>query len=364
MAAGISRCTFGTAVVRERGGLKIRYGGGTQVGHQWARCETLPRGGVKSHVVVLCLIIQALGSRAGRLSRADCTSMYAPLVGLLTVAVPAPPPRLVVVGGGAAGFFGAIRAASAAPGLSVQLLEAGSSCLSKVKISGGGRCNVLHDESKAVATIASGYPRGERALLGVFSSRFGPTDTAAWFREHGVKLKTEEDGRMFPTTDDSQSIIDALQGAAATAGVDVCMRARVLSIRLLDVESAEAAGAAEAAEATEITAETGDRFEIVYTSGGREETLRCRSVLMATGGAKEGHRLLQSLGIEVVPPVPSLFTFNVPSDQVRDRSPRAGRQHTRRGALAVERRASGRPEHSPVAGDCRAGRRERAARTH
>ena len=103
-------------------------------------------------------------------------------------------PTLVVVGGGAAGFFGAIRAADYARqqsvDLNVLLLEAGPAVLSKVRISGGGRCNVCHDDTKELKTIASGYPRGEKALWGVFS-RFGATDATAWFRNRGVELKTE-----------------------------------------------------------------------------------------------------------------------------------------------------------------------------
>ena len=117
----------------------------------------------------------------------------------LAGARPPPPSTLVVIGGGAAGFFGAIRAASCCPdGLRVVVLEASASVLTKVKISGGGRCNVCHDDTKDDRLIASGYPRGERALLGVFS-RFGATDATDWFRSRGVELKTEADGRMFPT---------------------------------------------------------------------------------------------------------------------------------------------------------------------
>ena len=123
--------------------------------------------------------------------------------------------RVLVVGGGAAGFFGAIAAAER--GAEVVLLEKGSEFLSKVRISGGGRCNVTHAcfESRS---LSKRYPRGERALIGAFS-RFQPSDTIAWFRERGVVLKTEGDGRMFPVTDSSETIIDCLMAAARSAGV-------------------------------------------------------------------------------------------------------------------------------------------------
>ena len=129
---------------------------------------------------------------------------------------------MVVVGGGPAGFMAAIQAARAAEDagcrkqLHVVVLEATSKVLGKVKISGGGRCNVLHDESKGARVIADGYPRGRKEILGALA-RFGPTETADWFRREGVTLKTEPDGRMFPITDDSQTIIDALEGRSRTA---------------------------------------------------------------------------------------------------------------------------------------------------
>ena len=218
------------------------------------------------------------------------------------VGLAAEPARLVVVGGGAAGMFGAIRAASAAGSrLDVLVLEASARTLAKVAISGGGRCNVLHDETKERQVIASGYPRGEQGLLGAFS-RFGPPDAAAWFRARGVELKTEPDGRMFPTTDDSATVVDALERAAADAGVRVVRRARVERIAPLD-DPIGAAGRA-------------PRYEVHYTAlqGGaaaRDERVTCRSVLLATGGARGGHTLLDELEQPLVPPVPSLFTLKL-----------------------------------------------------
>ena len=124
-------------------------------------------------------------------------------------------PEVVVIGGGAAGFFGAIACARACPTATVTILEAGRKFLSKVLISGGGRCNVTH-HCFDPAQLINHYPRGGRALRGAFS-RFQPQDTVAWFNTEGVDLKTEADGRMFPTTDNSETIADALIQAAKMA---------------------------------------------------------------------------------------------------------------------------------------------------
>src|SRR5262245_7420812 len=125
--------------------------------------------------------------------------------------------HIIIVGGGAAGFFAAITAAEANPDLDITVLERGPQFLSKVRISGGGRCNVTHacfEERE----FAQRYPRGERALIGPFK-RFQARDTVEWFERNGVRLKTESDGRMFPTTDSSQTIIDCLLGAARSKRV-------------------------------------------------------------------------------------------------------------------------------------------------
>src|SRR2546422_11703262 len=116
--------------------------------------------------------------------------------------------RVVVVGGGAAGFLAAITCAEAAPAAGVTLLERGPQFLSKVRISGGGRCNVTHACFDA-RELAARFPRGQQALISPFT-RFAASDTVAWFEDRGVKLKAESDGRMFPTTDSSQTIIDCL----------------------------------------------------------------------------------------------------------------------------------------------------------
>ncbi|MDI1250218.1 MAG: NAD(P)/FAD-dependent oxidoreductase, partial [Lacunisphaera sp.] len=127
--------------------------------------------------------------------------------------------HISVVGGGAAGFFAAIVCAEAAPGGEVTIYEATAHPLAKVRVSGGGRCNVTHACFEPRELVRR-YPRGARELLGAFS-RWQPRDTIAWFAARGVELKTEADGRMFPVTDDSQTVVDCLQEAARKAGVVV-----------------------------------------------------------------------------------------------------------------------------------------------
>lgn len=195
----------------------------------------------------------------------------------------------IVIGGGAAGFFGAITCAEGlGPQGRVLLLERGREVLRKVKVSGGGRCNVTHACFEP-RPLSGHYPRGDRALIGPFH-RFGPREIIAWFEARGVALKTEADGRMFPITDDSQTIIDCLLGAADAAGVLVRTRAGVAGIVPPD----------EAREAFEVTLESG-------------EVLCTRKVLLATGGTQTGPGagLARALGLELEPPVPSLFTFHI-----------------------------------------------------
>jgi predicted Rossmann fold flavoprotein len=194
---------------------------------------------------------------------------------------------VIVIGGGAAGFFGAIACARANPHCRVTLLEAGPDFLAKVRISGGGRCNVTH-ACFDPALLVQAYPRGNKALRGAFS-RFQPQDTVDWFKAEGVTLKTEADGRMFPVTDDSVTIVDCLLQAARQAGVQLRTRAAVRSIT------------------AEPTASGTPRFQITLVSGA---TLDCERVLLATGGSPQGWRLAQQLGHHTITPVPSLFTFN------------------------------------------------------
>lgn len=204
---------------------------------------------------------------------------------------------IVVVGGGAAGFFAAITAAETlrtdaaegrGAGGTVTLYEATAHLLAKVRISGGGRCNVTHACFEPRELVKK-YPRGGRELIGAFS-RFQPRDTVAWFAARGVELKTESDGRMFPVTDDSATIVACLLKAAAEAGVRIVTGVGVRSL------SKDTAG-----------------FEIELTTG---ETVEADRVLIATGGNKSsaGLAVARALGHEIEPAVPSLFTFNIAKD--------------------------------------------------
>ncbi len=188
--------------------------------------------------------------------------------------------RIAIVGGGAAGFFGALAAAATNSSAHIDLFEAAGQPLQKVRISGGGRCNVTH-HCYEPRQLAKGYPRGARELLGPFT-RFGPRETVEWFESRGVRLKAEDDGRMFPVTDRSSTIVDCLTRAAEEAGVRLRLGANVKSVtRELDV---------------------------TLSDGSRESYDR---VLLATGGSPQGYRLAAALGHTIVPCVPSLFTFNV-----------------------------------------------------
>ena len=196
---------------------------------------------------------------------------------------------ILVVGGGAAGFFAAISCAEADPLAEVTLLEATAHTLAKVRISGGGRCNVTHACFEP-RDLVRNYPRGSRELLGPFH-RFGPSETVAWFKERRVELKTEGDGRMFPVSDNSATIVGCLGEAARKAGVRIRTRSGVKAI--------------EKAEGT-----AGARLKATLAGG---EIVMASCVLLSTGGGKgsAGYSLAQGLGHTVVPPVPSLFTFHI-----------------------------------------------------
>ncbi|MFN6033591.1 MAG: NAD(P)/FAD-dependent oxidoreductase, partial [Dolichospermum sp.] len=138
------------------------------------------------------------------------------------------PLQIVVIGGGAAGFFGAIACAEANPQAHVTLIEASRQPLAKVLISGGGRCNVTHACFEPQRLVQN-YPRGGKALLGAFT-RFQPLDTIAWFAAHGVNLKTEADGRMFPITDRAETIAECLIKAAFAAKIEICIGTPVTAV--------------------------------------------------------------------------------------------------------------------------------------
>lgn len=197
--------------------------------------------------------------------------------------------RVIVIGGGAAGFFGAIAGAEAAPDAQVTLLEAAAEPLAKVRISGGGRCNVTH-HCFDPALLVQHYPRGGKALRGAFT-RFQPQDTITWYRARGVRLKTEADGRMFPTTDDSATVIDCLLRECRRWGVTVRTKAAVTAVH-----------------------QEGQAFTVVLRS---QEQLQCDRLLLATGSSPQGQRIAAALGHSVEPPVPSLFTFNVADRALR-----------------------------------------------
>ncbi|MBD2465331.1 NAD(P)/FAD-dependent oxidoreductase [Oscillatoria sp. FACHB-1407] len=198
--------------------------------------------------------------------------------------------RVLVIGGGAGGFFGAIACAEAHPHAQVTLLEAGRAPLTKVRISGGGRCNVTH-ACFDPATLVQFYPRGGKALRGAFS-RFQPKDTIAWFQRRGVTLKTEADGRMFPVTDDSATIVECLTKAAQSAGVRIKTNASVVAIQRV-----------------------GTDFLVQLKSG---DVIEGDRLLLATGSNAQGYEFARSLGHRIEPPVPSLFTFNIADPQLRE----------------------------------------------
>jgi predicted Rossmann fold flavoprotein len=200
--------------------------------------------------------------------------------------------QIAIAGGGAAGFFAAIAGARANPRNEISIYERGSEFLTKVRISGGGRCNVTHACFDPRA-MSERYPRGERALISPLH-RFSPSDTVAWFEEHGVKLKTEPDGRMFPVTDSSGTIIDCLTREAQAAGVRLLPRKAIERARLNEQRG----------------------FDLTVNSG---EVISCDRLLLATGGSRSGAgaEIAQSLGHTTLAPVPSLFSFHISAPWLR-----------------------------------------------
>jgi hypothetical protein len=222
--------------------------------------------------------------------------------------------QIIVVGGGAAGFFAAIAAAEA--GADVTILERTSRCLDKVRISGGGRCNVTHAGFEPRA-FAARYPRGGQALLGPFS-KFSARDTVAWFESRGVKLKTENDGRMFPVTDSSQTIVNCLLDAAQKAGVNFRLNCAVESVAKTPDGKFELLLAAERRTPIRLVGEDAWKHAGSGTSAPGEK-ISCDKLLLATGGcrAAAAGQLAVALGHSLEPPVPSLFTFQIASPWLR-----------------------------------------------
>lgn len=196
---------------------------------------------------------------------------------------------IIIIGGGAAGFFTAINAAENNKSLKIAILERGKEVLTKVKVSGGGRCNVTHAEF-IPKVLTQNYPRGEKELLGPFHS-FMTGDTIAWFEQRGITLKIEEDGRMFPTTDSSQTIIDCFTSETKRLGIDVLKNHSVKDIQQREMEWL-------------LTTSEGD--------------FKASKLVIATGSNPKVWKLLEGLGHSIVPAVPSLFTFNIKDGRITD----------------------------------------------
>jgi len=198
--------------------------------------------------------------------------------------------QLIVIGGGAAGFFCAVNAARMDRSLKVTIIEKSNKLLSKVKVSGGGRCNVTH-ACFDIAEMSKRYPRGQHFVKKAFH-QFFTTDTISWFEERGVKLKTEDDGRMFPITDSSQTIIECLLKEANKFGVEILMNKEVKSLSMINGEWT------------------------IKLSDSR--LLTSDYVCIASGGYPKSSMFdwLKELGHTIEEPVPSLFTFNLPKHPI------------------------------------------------
>ncbi|HRO47057.1 NAD(P)/FAD-dependent oxidoreductase [Agriterribacter sp.] len=208
--------------------------------------------------------------------------------------------HLVVIGGGAAGFFTAVNAARMNRALKVTLLEKSGKLLSKVSVSGGGRCNVTH-HCFEIAEMIKNYPRGARFVKKAFH-HFFTTDTIKWFEERGVALKAEKDGRMFPVTNRSETIIECLMKEASHYGVDIRMNVAVKEISMPDDEQRMPDAGQK-------------RFRIYFSDTG---FLEADFVCLACGGYPKAsqYNWLQFTGHHIEPPVPSLFTFNMPGNSI------------------------------------------------
>lgn len=196
---------------------------------------------------------------------------------------------IIIVGGGAAGFFTAINSVEKNPKLKVAILERGKEVLSKVRVSGGGRCNVTHACFEPNELVKF-YPRGEKELRGPFH-QFCSGDTIEWFSNHGVELKIEDDGRMFPVSNSSQTIIDCFLQAAQKLGIKVLTGQSVQSIFKKDA------------------------FWKVET---QSETYIAEKLILATGSNPKIWEMLQNFGHAIVTPVPSLFTFNIKDTRIKE----------------------------------------------
>jgi len=197
--------------------------------------------------------------------------------------------HVIIIGGGAAGFFAAINCAEKNPDYQVTILEKSSTVLSKVKISGGGRCNVTHACFDAKELVKN-YPRGEKQLLGPFT-RFNPLNTIAWFKKRGVEIKKEEDGRMFPLSNSSQTIIDCFIGECKRLNIRIAMQCSIERI---------------------LKNNTG--FQLIDNKG---KEILADVVIITTGSSHQIWNMLQGVGHCIVAAVPSLFTFNINDTRIK-----------------------------------------------
>ena len=195
---------------------------------------------------------------------------------------------LAIIGGGAAGFFAAINAKTRHPNLKVEIFEKSKTVLGKVRISGGGRCNVTHAcfENRLLVSF---YPRGNKELLSVFE-RFNTKDTVKWFESRGIVLKSEADGRIFPISDNSETIVNCF--------LDECDELKIPIKTLRSVKSIEKNG--------------------VFQLNINDEIVEARQVLVASGSSDSFWQILKGMGHHIVEPVPSLFTFNIDNDFIAD----------------------------------------------
>ena len=205
--------------------------------------------------------------------------------------------HIVIVGGGAAGMFAAVNCAEMYPNCQVTLLEKGKRLLEKVKISGGGRCNVTHACFEP-AELVKHYPRGNKELLAPFK-QFQPSHTISWFKQHGVTLKTEADGRMFPISNSSQTIIDCLMQAAQRANVRIYTQSHVIEYGLPN--------------------QTQSQWELkVRLNDATTSQMQADVLLIATGSSPQMWQQIAEWRHNIVPPIPSLFTFHIKDPRLHD----------------------------------------------